>query len=68
MWAGDPVHETQTCDEAVYAISLLYTKRMGIMRLVVDTAMALGLTVFDDQIGMAFLPSGEVLPKEQSVS
>jgi hypothetical protein len=34
----------------------------------VETATTLGLTVFDDQIAMAFLPSGKVLPEEKQTA
>ena len=66
VWVGDPVGEAQTCDDAVFSISLPPVNRLGLLRLVADTATALGLTVYDDQIGMAFLPTGVVLPNEHA--
>ena len=38
-------------------------ERVQVMRCVVDEATAKGLTVMDEQLGMVFLPSGQVLPQ-----
>lgn len=63
VWVGDLIGQASSCDQAIFAFSLPPVNRLGLIRLVVDEATALGLTVFDDQIAMAFLPSGKVLPE-----
>ena len=63
VWVGDLIGQASNCDQAIFAFSLPPVNRLGLLRLVADEATALGLTVFDDQIGMAFLPSGRVLPE-----
>lgn len=68
VWQGDLLKGASHWDEAVFGISLPPVNRLGLMRLVVDEATALGLTVFDDQIAMAFLPSGKVLPEVHTVA
>ena len=67
-WGGDPLKSAQNSDEAVFSLSLPTANHVELLRLVVDTATALGLTVLDDQIGMVFLASGTVLPEERAVS
>lgn len=49
---------------AVLTVNLPMDDRLPVFRLLVDTAMAQGLAVFDDQIGLLFLPDGQVLPEE----
>jgi len=64
VWMGNPVEHARNGKEAVFAISLPELDRPKIMRFVVQAANELGLTVFDDQLGMAFLPGGKVLPED----
>src|SRR6185503_6006153 len=52
--------------QAVFAISLPSAGRARIMRFFVEAANKAGLTVFDDQAGLAFLPDGKVLPEDQA--
>jgi hypothetical protein len=68
VWIGDPIGEAQTCDDAVFTIALPPANRLGLLRLVADKATAHGLTVYDMQIGMVFLPNGVVLPQEHAAA
>jgi hypothetical protein len=60
--------EAQDNEQAIFSLRLPQADRVQLLRLVVDTATALGLTVFDGQIGMVFLPSGAVFPEEHAKS
>jgi hypothetical protein len=64
VWAGNPVIQAQTEEQALFGISLYGENRLAVMRHFVEAANTVGLTVFDDQLGMAFLPNGQVLPPE----
>jgi len=68
VWGGDPLKEAQDNDRAIFSLRLPQADRVALLRLVVDTATALGLTVLDEQLGMVFLPSGAVLPEEHAKS
>ena len=67
-WGGDPFKDALTEDEKLFCLSLPPANRVELLRLVVDTATVLGLTVFDGQIEMVFLPSGTVLPQDRAAS
>jgi hypothetical protein len=67
-WRGDPLKDAQTGADALFTLGLPPADRVELLRLVVDQAAALGLTVFDDQDGMVFLPSGTILPEERATS
>lgn len=67
-WGGDPLKEAQDNEQAIFCIRLSQADRVQLLRLVVDTATAQGLTVLDEQIGMVFFPSGAVLPEEHAKS
>lgn len=67
-WGGDPLKDAITDDEKLFCLSLPPANRVELLRLVVDTATARGLSVFDDQIGMVFFPSGVVLPEDRAAS
>ncbi len=67
-WGGDPFKDALTDKESLFCLSLPPANRVELLRLVVDTANVLGLTVLDDQIGMVFFPSGAVLPEERADS
>jgi len=64
-WLGNPVQQAKELEKAVWAVELPEEDRVGMLRFMVDTATGLGLAVFDEQIGMAFLPGGIVLPQAQ---
>jgi hypothetical protein len=66
VWQGDPIAIAQSWAGAVWPFSLPDGDRVAVMRALVDQATALGLVVFDDQLGMAFLPGGQVLPTEMA--
>ncbi len=68
VWGGDPLKEAQDNDQAIFSLHLPQADRVALLRLVVETATAQGLTVFDAQIGMVFLASGVVLPEEHATS
>jgi hypothetical protein len=63
-WPGDPVADAETLDAAVWRFALPSENRELILQFIADQARSLGLAVFDDQIPVAFLPSGLILPKE----
>ncbi|MGJ7558876.1 hypothetical protein ACSFBI_33410 [Variovorax sp. RB3P1] len=65
-WVGDPVVDARGCMRAVWAFALPTGDRVRVLRFVVESANSLGLTVFDDQLGMAFIPPGRVLPTEHA--
>ncbi|TXT38984.1 MAG: Uncharacterized protein FD135_2518 [Comamonadaceae bacterium] len=64
-WLGNPVQQAKELAKAVWAVELPEEDRVGMLRFMVDNATGLGLAVFDEQIGMAFLPGGIVLPQAQ---
>ena len=68
VWGGDPLKEAQDNDQAIFSLRLPQADRVALLRLVVDTATTLGLTVLDEQLGMVFLPSGAVFPEEHAKS
>lgn len=49
---------------AILAVELPADDRLPVFRFLVETALAQGLAVFDEQIGLLFLPDGRVLPEE----
>ena len=68
VWGGDPLKEAQDNEQAIFCLCLPQANRVELLRLVVDTATVQGLVVFDEQLGMVFLPSGAVLPEEHARS
>ncbi len=64
-WFGNPVQQAKDLEKAVWAVALPDEDRVNILRFMVDNAAGLGLTVFDEQLGMAFLPNGTVLPRDK---
>jgi len=66
VWMSDPAAEAQALDAAVWVVSIPSENRVPVTFFVVETATSLGLSVLDDQLGMAFLPGGKVLPEEKS--
>lgn len=67
-WGGDPFRDALLTNKRLFSLSLPTADRVELLRLVVENASVLGLTVFDDQIGMVFFPSGLVLPQEHAAS
>lgn len=67
-WGGDPFRDALMADKKLFSLRLPPANRVELLRLVVESAMALGLAVFDHQIAMVFLPSGRVLPQERADS
>jgi hypothetical protein len=65
-WIGDPIAEARDCNSAVWAFSLPPEDRLRLLSAVVRRADALGLTVFDDQLGLVFCPPDRVLPPERA--
>ncbi|MFZ6656441.1 hypothetical protein [Undibacterium sp. TJN19] len=51
-------------DTAVYSMAVYQDGVDVLLPVLIDTAMALGLTVYDDQAGQVFLPDGGVLGSE----
>lgn len=67
VWISDPVAGARNCTSAVWAFELPTEDHVHALRFVVERANALGLTVFDDQLGMVFISPDRVLPPEQAV-
>lgn len=65
-WVGDPVAEAQRCSRRVWVISLPADNRMQLLYTVVRLANALGLSVLDDQLGLALLAPKNVLPPQRA--
>ena len=63
-WAGKLVAQAQAWSEAVWPLSLPPDQHLSALRIAVEQATALGLTVLDDALGLVFLPGGQVLPPE----
>jgi hypothetical protein len=61
-WPYDPVQEARGIETAVWRMSVPNEQRLGVLRLLVDTAKTLGLVVHDEQLSMAWMPSGQVFP------
>ncbi|MEO5922564.1 MAG: hypothetical protein ABIR70_01930 [Bryobacteraceae bacterium] len=64
FWGSDPVQGVAACTTAVYRIKLP-SDEPGMERLagVVMAAAKLGLMVYDDELGMCFLPDGTIYPE-----
>ncbi len=66
-WVGDPIAEANRCRKAVWTFQLpAGDNRMQLLCAVVQRANALGLTVLDDQQGLALLAPDRVLPPERA--
>lgn len=65
-WVGDPVAEARNCRKAVWTFQLPAENRMKLLGAVVKRANALGLTVLDDQVGLALVAPNRVLPPERA--
>lgn len=52
-------------DSAVMVLGIPQADRLRFVRRAVDAARAARLTVLDDQLGIAFLPNGAVVPADQ---
>lgn len=65
-WASDPVADAKGCTKAVWTFPLPEANRIQLLRVVAKLANALGLTVLDDQQGLALVPPDRVLPPERS--
>lgn len=65
-WLGDPVAEAQRCTRRVWVFSLPADNRMRLLHTVVRLANALGLSVLDDQLGLALLAPKTVLPPQRA--
>lgn len=65
-WVGDPVAEARNCRKAVWTFQLPAEDRMKLLGAVVKRANALGLTVLDDQVGLALVAPNHVLPPERA--
>jgi hypothetical protein len=65
-WIGDPLAQAKDWSSAVWGFSLPLESRVHLLHAVVKRANALGLTVFDDQLGLMFCPPDRVLPPEQA--
>lgn len=65
-WIGSPVANARNCSRAVWSFALPSENRVHLLCVVVKLANALGLTVWDDQLGLALIPPDVVLPPERA--
>jgi len=62
VWDSSPLREAQQEDEAVWNFGLPYKARDEVTLAVVELAGPLGLGVYDDQLGLGFLPNDVIVP------
>ena len=63
FWGADLRKETSECRSAVYRLELP-TESLEQLVFVVEAGARHGLAVFDDEMGMCFLPDGTVFPED----
>jgi len=63
VWLRSPVQEAEKLKETIWHLELPAEERMAVTAHLVKQGNALGLALYDDQLGMAFLPSGAVIPE-----
>lgn len=66
VWSSPPLTDARRQVGAVWVIGVLEDERVRAVHFVVESATATGLTVLDDQLGMAFLPDGRILPAHKA--
>ena len=64
FWGSDPRQSAAACTAAVYRLCLPSKAGMEQLTPVVEAAARRGLVVFDDEIGMCFLPDGTIYPED----
>jgi hypothetical protein len=64
FWGGDLLKSAAECKSAVYRLSIPFEECTRQISYCVDAAAELGLVVYDDEIGMCFLPDGTILPED----
>jgi len=64
FFGSDPRKTATDCKSAVYRMSLPDDGSTRQISYSVTTAASLGLIVFDDEIGVCFLPDGRILPED----
>ena len=63
VWASDPAADARTIEDAVWVLEVPPENRVAVVYFLVETATSFGLSVLDEQLGMAFLPGASVLPE-----
>jgi hypothetical protein len=63
FWGTDPCQSTAACRTAVFRLSLPSDAQKQIC-LAVEAALAQGLVVYDDELGVCFLPDGAIFPED----
>jgi hypothetical protein len=65
VWSSDPAADARTIEDGVWVLEVPPENRVAVVFFVVETATSLGLSVLDEQLGMAFLPGAVVLPEDK---
>lgn len=63
---GNFVEQARKVDEPLFSIELPLDDWIDIMKVMVKTANAFGLVIYDDNMGMVFLPTGQIFPAEKA--
>ncbi len=64
FWGGDPRESAARCKTAVYRLCLPQEAGIAQFACVVEAAAKHGLVVYDDELGMCFLPNGTIYPED----
>ncbi|MEP6963331.1 MAG: hypothetical protein ABI995_14715 [Acidobacteriota bacterium] len=64
FWGSDPRQGAAGCKTAVYRLCLPEDPGMERLAPVVEAAARHGLLVYDDELGMCFLPDGTIYPED----
>jgi len=64
FWGSDPSHDASACAVAVYRVTIPADECFERIAAVVHASATLGLVVYDDEIGMCFLPDGTMYPED----
>ncbi len=64
FYGSDPRKTAAECKSAVYRMSLPDDDSTRQISYAVKAAASLGLIVYDDEIGICFLPDGKILPED----
>ncbi len=63
FWGSDPSRDAGDCTVAVYRVIIPADECIERIAAVVTASASLGLVVYDDEIGMCFLPDGTIYPE-----
>lgn len=63
IWVASPLRQVANLKEAVWHLELPKRSRVEVTRELVAQGGALGLALYDDQLGLGFLPGDRILPE-----